>query len=970
MPLTLRRRYLIGALLGVCGLWLNEATVPLLTQGTPEFVFGGAAVMVCFVSLGTGPGLLCALISLLHLLAPRNAAALATLVYVVEAWAACLLYRRYGSLVFAVTAFWFSAGFILDVVVYGGVIGLTRDFLTLLFIKQVFNGILNALIAEAILRLPGVRVWLPARDSILPASLKQYVFNRVVFVVMIPALALAVLFTRTAYQGHILQAQAREQHAAVELRTDLREFLQGRATAIGGLARKLETDRAAQRIAAQSRLDHFREEKPEFQSLGFANAQGLEVASSSLPGVSGGAIDDVTRSLIFKEAQAERRTIYTSLAGGPHPAGSEDPPPLLIVTEPLLDGEGRFRGTISGALGQTAFAPLLAGVRAHPDEIVTLFDQDYYVIFSSDPNRRAGDSLKGYLPVETVSGEPARSFSYFPRPDGSLESTLAINLRHASFQRDSLSGMGVLVDLPARSLHRDMMPTAYRILLFLVLTLLLLYAVVTRFARRVSEPLLAINGAANDIAAGRFPVEASLEGLARNPIEEIQSTAFHFLTMRDALAYRDTLTGLPNRQLFLDRLGLALVQARRSREGLAVLYLDLDRFRLVEDSLGHATGNELLRIVAERLQSSVREGDTVARLGADEFVVLVRQVNHGEDAARVARKLLDGLRPPFVVQARELMVTGSVGISFYPSDGGEAETLLNAAHMAMHRAKSEGWDTYRLYTAAMNDRALEQLALEVALRKAVGQGEFVVHYQPLLDLRSGRVEGAEALVRWQHPSLGLLGANQFISLAEASGLIVSIDSWVLRTACARAVVWRRQGWPDLRVEANLSARQFQQRDLVDEVTRCLRETGLPAEALEIEITERIAMQDVARSVEILSALRGLGVRISLDDFGTGYSSLSYLKTLPVDTVKLDQSFVRDITTDPGDAAIATAVIAMAHSLDLRVVAEGVETRGQLTFLRDRGCDSFQGHLFSAAVPGDFLAALLEQSLESLLSQAS
>jgi diguanylate cyclase (GGDEF)-like protein len=968
MPLTLRRRYVLGALLGVCGLWLNEATVPLLTQGTPQFVFGGAAVMVCFVSLGTGPGLLCALISLLHLLAPRDAAALATLVYVVEAWAACLLYRRYGSLIFAVTAFWFSAGFILDAIVYGGVVGLTRDFITLLFIKQVFNGILNALIAEAVLRLPGVRLWLPARDSILPASLKQYVFNRVVFVVMIPALALAVLFTRTAYQGHILQAQAREQHAAQELRTGLREFLLGRATAMGALARRLETDGAAQPIAAQSRLDHFRQERPEFQSLSFANAQGAEVASSPFSGVSGGALDDVTRSLIFKEARAERRTIYTSLAAGPHVAAGEEP--LLIVTEPLLDGEGRFRGTISGALGQTAFTPLLTGVRAHPDEIITLFDQDYNVLFSSDPKRRAGDSLKGYPPLEALSGEPARSFSYFPRPDGSLESTLAINLRHASLQRDTLSGLGVLVDLPARSLHRDMMPTAYRILLFLVLTLLLLYAVVTRFARRVSEPLLAINGAANDIAAGRFPVEASLEGLARNPIEEIQSTAFHFLTMRDALAYRDTLTGLPNRQLFLDRLGLALVQARRSREGLAVLYLDLDRFRLVEDSLGHATGNELLRIVAERLQSSVREGDTVARLGADEFVVLVRQVNHGEDAARVARKLLDGLRPPFVVQARELMVTGSVGISFYPSDGEEAETLLNAAHMAMHRAKSEGWDTYRLYTAAMNDRALEQLALEVALRKAVGQGEFVVHYQPLLDLRSGRVEGAEALVRWQHPNLGLLGANQFISLAEASGLIVSIDSWVLRTACARAVAWRRQGWPNLKVEANLSARQFQQRDLVDEVTRCLRETGLPAAALEIEITERIAMQDVARSVDILRALRGLGVRISLDDFGTGYSSLSYLKTLPVDTVKLDQSFVRDITTDPGDAAIATAVIAMAHSLDLRVVAEGVETRDQLSFLRDQGCDSFQGHLFSAAVPGDYLAALLEQSLDSLLSHAS
>jgi diguanylate cyclase (GGDEF)-like protein len=964
MPLSLRRRYLLGVLLGLCGLWLNEVTVSLLTRETPQFIFGGAAVLVCFVSLGTGPGLVAALISLLRLLQPGDAAALATVVYVVEAWAACLLYRRYGSLVFAVTAFWFSAGWILDVVVYGGLVGLGRDFLTLLFIQQVFNGILNALIAEAVLRLPGVRSFLPARDSILPASLQQYVFNRVVFVVMIPSLALAVLFTRTSYEAHIIRAQAREQGAAQEMRTALHNFLFDRANTISRLARMVENDRAARDQGVMGLLDRFRREQPEFRRLDLADAQGDVILSSSptparLP-------RNVGSTRYFREARTELRTTYASFA---RPA-LEDSLPLLVVAHPLLDREGRFRGAVLGVLGSTVLAPLLDGLRAHPDEIVTLFDQDYGVLYSSDPHRPAGGSLGGYPPVEAVSREPARSFSYFPRPDGSLESVLGINMRHSSFQRISLAGWGVLVDLPARSLHRDMMPTAYRILLFLVLTLLLLYAVVTRFARRVSEPLLAINGAANDIAAGRFPGEASLEDLARNPIEEIQSVAFHFLTMRDALAYRDTLTGLPNRQLFLDRLGLALVQARRSREGLAVLYLDLDRFRLVEDSLGHATGNELLRIVAERLQRCVREGDTVARLGADEFVVLIRQVTHAEDAARVARKVLDGLRPPLVVQSRELMVTGSVGISLYPSDGEEAETLVNTAHMAMHRAKSEGWDTYRLYTAAMNDRALEQLALEVALRKAVGQGEFVVHYQPLLDLHRGRVEGAEALVRWQHPTLGLLGAQQFIALAEASGLIVSIDSWVLRVACARALAWRQNGRPDLKVEANLSARQFQQRDLVGEVTRCLQDTGLPPAALEIEITERIAMQDVARSVDILRALRRLGVRISLDDFGTGYSSLSYLKTLPVDTVKLDQSFVRGVTTDPGDAAIATAIIAMAHSLDLRVVAEGVETREQLSFLQDQGCDSVQGHLFSPAVPAESIEALLGQSLESILITVS
>jgi EAL domain-containing protein (putative c-di-GMP-specific phosphodiesterase class I) len=377
-------------------------------------------------------------------------------------------------------------------------------------------------------------------------------------------------------------------------------------------------------------------------------------------------------------------------------------------------------------------------------------------------------------------------------------------------------------------------------------------------------------------------------------------------------------------------------------------------------------GNLLLRTVAERLQACMREGDTVARLGADEFVVLALTVEHQEDAARVARKVLDVLRAPFRVAERELFVTGSLGISLFPSDGTAPEPLLNNAHTAMHQAKAEGRDTYRLYAPGMNDSALEHLSLESGLRKALANDEFEVYYQPLLNLRTFRPEGAEALVRWHHPKRGLLAASQFISLAESSGLIVAIDSWVLRTACARARLWHGAGRTGLRVAVNLSARQFQQPDLVEEVTRCLRETGLPASALEIEITERIAMLDVARAVEVLRALRTLGVRISLDDFGTGYSSLSYLKTLPVDTVKLDQSFVRNITTDRGDAAIATAVIAMAHSLALNVVAEGVETPEQLAFLRERDCDLAQGSLVWVPMPAERLEVLFERRLESLL----
>ena len=517
------------------------------------------------------------------------------------------------------------------------------------------------------------------------------------------------------------------------------------------------------------------------------------------------------------------------------------------------------------------------------------------------------------------------------------------------------------MDLPAEVLHRDMMPTAYRILVLLVATLALLYAAVARFASRVSRPLQALNAAANEIAAGRFPREGAIDALGQSPIEEIQNVALHFLGMRDALAYRDALTGLPNRQLFLDRLGQAVAQARRSGESLAVLYLDFDRFRVVEDSLGHSAGNDLLRKLAHRLQRCLREGDTVARLAADEFAVLLHHVVHADDATKVAAKLLEAVRPPIDVQGRELSVTASLGIACFPSDGDLPETLLKNADTAMYRAKGEGRDTYRLYHHAMNDRALEQLSLEGALRKAISQGnELLAYYQPLVSLATGRIEGAEALVRWTHPERGLLGAGQFISVAEASGLIVAIDNWMLYAACAQAREWRERGHDAFRVEVNLSARQFQLPDLVAAVTRCLKDTGLPPEALEIEITESIAMRSVARSAEILRKLRELGVRISLDDFGTGYSSLSYLKTLPVDTVKLDQSFVRDITTDRGDAAIATAIIAMAHSLDLRVVAEGVETEEQLDFLRTHGCDTVQGFLFGRPVPPEEFEILIER----------
>ncbi len=415
------------------------------------------------------------------------------------------------------------------------------------------------------------------------------------------------------------------------------------------------------------------------------------------------------------------------------------------------------------------------------------------------------------------------------------------------------------------------------------------------------------------------------------------------------LAFHDALTGLPNRLLLNDRLTIALAQSHRSRQKLAILYLDIDRFKVINDSLGHTIGDELLRRVAERLRACVREGDTVARLGGDEFVILVSRISSDGDAATVAQKILAAVRLPFGVEQRDYFLTTSVGVSLYPNDGVDGETLLQNADTAMYRAKEQGRDNFQLYAPAMNARAADRLSLENRLRKALQNDELLLHYQPIVDLRNGRVRGAEALLRWQHPERGLLPPAEFISLAEVSGLISPIGRWVLETACKQARDWQILGNPRFTVSVNLSPRQFLQTDLVSQVAAALSSSGLDAGSLDLEITESNAMENAEVTVNTLWELRRLGVGISMDDFGTGYSSLNYLKRFPIDRVKLDRSFVRDVVTNPEDAAIVRAVISMAHTLRLVVAAEGVENEDQLAFLRDHRCDEMQGFLFSPPV---------------------
>jgi diguanylate cyclase (GGDEF)-like protein/PAS domain S-box-containing protein len=431
----------------------------------------------------------------------------------------------------------------------------------------------------------------------------------------------------------------------------------------------------------------------------------------------------------------------------------------------------------------------------------------------------------------------------------------------------------------------------------------------------------------------------------------------------EQLASTDALTGLPNRTRFVDRLELAIAHGRSEEHSVAILYVDLDRFRLVIDSLGHKIGDFLLQRVAERLGQLMRGVDTLARPGGDEFLIALARISSPDDAAKVAEKIHDLFQKPFNLAGRELYITASIGVSIFPGDGDDAETLMMRADAALHRAKGQGRDTYRRHTSSIAGGALDRLSLEMDLRKALDGNHLTVHYQPLVAIPGLEIVGMEALARWTHPETGPIPPAEFIPLAEETGLINALGDFVLREAATQTRGWHRSGFPDLRLAVNLSARQFRQPDPVARVLEILSDVGLDPRFLDIEITETMAMENVENTVRVLTELKRHGIRVTMDDFGTGYSSLSYLKKFPIDTVKIDQSFVRDLTTDPNDAAIARATLVMAHELRLRVVAEGVETAEQLDFLRIHRCDEMQGYYFSRPLAAEGFGSLLVRRRE-------
>ena len=467
------------------------------------------------------------------------------------------------------------------------------------------------------------------------------------------------------------------------------------------------------------------------------------------------------------------------------------------------------------------------------------------------------------------------------------------------------------------------------------------------------------NGGSTAVEVRTFPMEINGQALILIAGRDITERKQAEEELRH-LAHHDGLTGLPNRRSLIDRLTMTLAQRRRKEQMVGLLFLDLDRFKVVNETAGHAAGDSLLREVAGHLRSAVREGDSVARMGGDEFTILLPEIARPEDAARIAERALAAVRRQWLVDGHEFSVTTSIGIALWPQDGDDVDTLLRNADTALYRAKDAGRDRIEFYAAGMHAEVADLAALEADLRRALQREEFVLHYQPVMDVNTGQTTGVEALVRWQHPERGLLNPMEFIPVAERTGLIVPLGEWVLRSACAQYRAWREAGLDPERLAVNFSARQFRDPSLFDMIAEILEDTVFDPRRLQIEITEQTAMDEADSTLAIFGELKILGVQIALDDFGTGHSSLAYLRRFPVDVIKIDRSFVSDVTSDPDDAAITSTIIAMAHTLGLKVIAEGIETQEQLDFLREKQCDEFQGYLFSRPIPAEEIATMLRQ----------
>lgn len=967
------------AVLIIAGFAGNYLSLPLYFG--VDFLFGSIAVLVAVRLYGVVWGTLAAVIagSYTYFLWHHP---YSIVIFTCEALVVGLLScRRNTNLIMADSLYWIFLGMPLGWLFHYGVLNMATTTTLLIILKQGVNGVFNALLATMVINHLPVRRWAGCPIQNEYRSLLQTLFNLLMAFVLITGLLIMVkdnLWVKNKLEADIRKEIFSESARIVD---DLNSWHMDHIQALEGLARLAANTDMTPSARLQQTSEDFKEALPDFIRIHIDNAAGTSIAFAP-------AIDEKGKpsvGLNFSD-----RPYYKQLKTTLKPAMSDvftgrvgAPAPVVTVGVPVIS-ENRFNGYVIGSVNLSYIKKLLEqGTECGAME-ATIIDGKGQVIASTHddlaPMEKYDRRQRGEVrPLE------ARIYQWLPRPERNMAEAIRWEKSFYVLETPVRFGlpwtlvMEVSVAPYQSELQRHNIQSLSSMLT--VILLALLSAGIT--SRRLARPMYSLARATTNLPGkiiGREAVE-----WPNSSITEIASLVSNFKTMAAILrqnftalweekehaqellaqmkhqAYHDPLTGLPNRVLFNDRLTIAMTNARHSNEILAILFFDLDQFKTVNDTLGHAAGDLLLQEVAGRLNGCLRERDTIARMGGDEFIMLLPQIDSVEVAAKVAGKVLDILGRPWTVNSHEFHITASIGIAVCPGDGDDPETLMKHADIAMYRAKEQGRNNYQLYTPALNARLQERQTMENSLRRALEREEFVVYYQSQVHTGTGRITGAEALVRWQHPERGLVCPDDFIPLAEETGLIVPIGEWVLYTACAQNKAWQDAGLPPVRMTVNISAHQFRQVNFAGTVARVLEETGLEPRWLELEITESATMKDVVFTVSVLKELSAMGIQLAIDDFGTGYSSLSYLKRFPIHTLKIDRCFVRDVLNDPEDEALVNTIITLGRNLRLRVIAEGVETEEQMLFLKERRCEEMQGYLFGKPVPaGEFEKLLVEK----------
>lgn len=781
-------------------------------------------------------------------------------------------------------------------------------------------------------------------------------------VAMLPALGL-ILYT-AFHSWKLAEAYTRDETARLVrlASSDYQRLVEGTRHLLGALAGMTEV-RERDAASCSALFGRLKTGYPHYANLGAIDPGG-NIFCSATPLAARTKAGD--RSY-FRRAVETRGFVI-----GEYQIGRITGMPVVVFGYPSFDGAGRLRAVVFAALDLTWLNQLAVRARLPVDSALTLLDAEGTILNRHpDPEKWIGKKYPTAPLVQAVLANPGggsievtgmdgkqRLYTYAPLIDTPKGGRLYITL-------------GIPQDVAKSELRQVLARTLGGLALATLFTLVIAWYAGHVFLMR---PVKALVGAAHRLGKGDLSArtglartQGELGELARTFDEMAESLQARENRARRAegavehLAYHDALTELPNRLLLLDRLKQAVIEAGRHRRHVAMICLDMDRFKDVNDSLGHGTGDTLLKAVAARLAQCVRSGDTLARMGDDEFGIVLTDIARPEDIGLVQQKLRQCFTSAFRADGHELFVTVSAGISLFPLDGEEPDRLVRNAETAMYQAAEQGGNNYRFYSSEMSARTAERLRIETGLHQTLegAKGEFLLHYQPQVSLKTGTVTGVEALLRWRHPEFGLVSPTTFIPIAEETGQIVPIGERALRTACAQAMAWHRLGL-SMRVSVNLSARQFLDSTLVETVKRVLAETRLDPRLLELEVTESILIRRGEGVGEALRDLKATGLSLAIDDFGTGYSSLGYLKRLPIDRLKVDQSFVRDIATDKDDATIVATVIALAHGLGMKVIAEGVETTKQLAFLREHGCDEVQGFLLGRPIPAEEIPGFVKE----------